>query len=91
MSLGQVIDEIRRLECFNNTVCPSCHTSVRYHALQIYANCPKCNTQIKVRAFGGVGTEIQDVIDAVLEWIGDGENLEAVLKRHKQIREGVSD
>jgi hypothetical protein len=40
---------------------------------------------MKCRAFGGIGTEIQDVIDAVLAWAGEGEELQAVLERHKQI------
>jgi hypothetical protein len=87
MGLGQVIDEILQLQHFRTLTCSRCQGSVRYHVLQIYAACPRCKTQHKVRAFGGIGTEIQDVIDAVLQWAGDGEGFEAVLARHKQIQE----
>jgi hypothetical protein len=86
MGLSEVIDEIHRLEHFHTLACSKCQEPVRYHVLQIYAACPKCNAQHKVRSFGGRGTEIQDVIDAVLEWAGDGENFEAVMKRHGEIR-----
>jgi hypothetical protein len=39
-------------------------------ALDIYAVCPKCRTQIKVRSFGAAA-ELEDVFDAVLEWMTD--------------------
>jgi len=86
MHLGKVIEEIQALEHFHTLACSECDTSIRYHTLQIYAVCPKCGGQHKVRSFGGVGTEIQDVIDAVLEWAGTGENFEAVLNRHTDIQ-----
>ena len=86
MNLNTVIDEIHSLEHFSTFVCPDCDALIRYHTLQIYAVCSNCGAQRKVRSFGGVGTEIQDVIDSVLEWAGTGENLEAVLNRHKEIQ-----
>ena len=86
MHLSKVIDEIHSLEHFRTLVCSGCDTSIRYHALQISVVCPKCGGQHKVRSFGGIGTEIQDVIDAVLEWAGTGENFEGVLKRHNEIQ-----
>ena len=86
MSLGQVIDEIRGLEHFHTLTCSTCQEPVRYHVLQLYVVCPNCQAQHKVRAYGGVGTEIQDVIDAVLDWAGDGASSDAVLKRQEEIR-----
>jgi len=86
MSLGNVIDEIQRLEHFRILTCSGCQSSLRYHTLQIYVHCLKCGTEHKVRGFGARGTEIQDVIDAVLDWAGDGENFESVLKRHSEIQ-----
>jgi hypothetical protein len=87
LSLSQVIDEIHELEHFHALTCSKCQDSFRYHVLQVYADCPKCLAQHKVRALGGGGTEIQDVVDAVLLWAGEGESLEAVLLRHRQIQE----
>jgi hypothetical protein len=51
------------------------------HALEIYANCPKCGLQHKTRAFGGIGTEVEDVVDAVFEWAGISP--EEAKKRHE--------
>ena len=36
----------------------------------IYADCPICGTRIKVRSLGAT-TELEDVFDAVLEWMSD--------------------
>ena len=80
------IDEIRKLDHFHTIKC-QCGGSIRFHTLQIYAECRECGTKTKVRAFGGAGTEIQDVIDAVLEWAGEGESFEAVMDRRKAILE----
>ena len=47
--------------------------------------CPSCEAKIKCRAFGAIGTELVDVIDAVLEWAGEEESLHAVMRRHREI------
>lgn len=85
--MHEVIDEILRLEHFQMLECANCKTAFRYHSLQIHAVCPNCSTEQKVRAFFSVGGEIQDVIDAVLEWAGEGKSFEAVIKRCAQILE----
>lgn len=64
------IDAIQKLPAFRTLACGKCGALIRVHALEIYANCPKCGLQHKTRAFGGIGTEVQDLIDAVLEWAG---------------------
>jgi len=64
------IDAIRKLPAFRTFACQQCAAPVRVHALEIYAHCPRCGAQRKTRSFGGIGTEIQDVIDTVLEWAG---------------------
>ncbi len=53
--------------------------------MELYAKCPKCGTNHKCRGFGAAGTEIQDVIDAVLAWAGSGDAWEAVVRRHAEI------
>lgn len=78
------IDEIRALPRWSLRTC-ECGEKVRTCALQIYSICPACGSKGKQRAFGAIGTEIQDTIDAVLEWAGEGEGLEALLKRHQEI------
>ena len=84
MSYSQTIDEIKSLPNFRDFECSKCGVIIRVHALEIQTRCPKCKTVHKCRAFGAIGTEIQDVIDAVLEWAGEGENFEAVMTRYKR-------
>lgn len=91
MGLGEVIDEIKSLAHFREFPCTKCGNPIRVHALNICAHCPNCGIEHKCRAFGGIGTEIEDVIDAVLEWAGEGETFEAVLARHREIREDSED
>jgi hypothetical protein len=35
-----------------------------------YATCPQCGMRMKLRAFSGA-TELEDVFDAVFEWMND--------------------
>jgi hypothetical protein len=45
------------------------HCGVEFTAspLEVYAECPRCGTKLKLRSFSAV-PEIEDIIDAVLEW-----------------------
>jgi hypothetical protein len=45
-----------------------CGQKVSVSALDIYAECPRCGEQLKVRSYSAV-PEIEDVFDAVLEWM----------------------
>lgn len=55
------------------------------HALQIDADCEACGLEHKCRSFGGVGTELEDIIDAVIEWAAEGEAFDAVMARRRII------
>jgi predicted RNA-binding Zn-ribbon protein involved in translation (DUF1610 family) len=90
-SLSAVLTEIEELAHFSVIACKGCAAELRVHVLQIYAQCPQCGASNKCRAFGGIGTEIQDVVDAVLAWAGDGENFDAVMKRRREILEDGDD
>jgi len=52
----------------------------------IYAECPHCGTRIKVRAFSGV-TEMEEVFDAVFEWMNQAGAEEFVKRRREEIAE----
>ena len=39
-------------------------------ALDMYADCPTCGTRLKLRSYSAT-TELEDVFDAVLEWMTD--------------------
>jgi hypothetical protein len=86
--LSSIVSEIKRLPHFCSLQCQGCSTEMRVHALQIYAECPKCGRRHKCRALAASGSEIQDVIDAVLGWAGSGEEFDAVMKRRDQIIAG---
>src|SRR5258708_7960116 len=38
----------------------------------VYTECPHCRSRIKIRSFSGV-TELEDVFDAVFEWLNQPE------------------
>ena len=46
------------------------HCGVRFEVspFAIYATCPRCGERVKVRAFSA-GAEVEDVFDAVFEWM----------------------
>ncbi|HEV2949377.1 MAG TPA: hypothetical protein VGX70_18525 [Gemmataceae bacterium] len=50
----------------------------------IYATCPKCGAQLKTRSFSGA-TEVEDVFDAVFEWMNQPGTAELVSKRQTDI------
>jgi hypothetical protein len=50
----------------------------------IYATCPKCGSQLKIRSFSG-GTEVEDVFDAVFEWMNQPRTAELARKRQELI------
>jgi ribosomal protein L37AE/L43A len=86
MDYYKVIEEIESLKHFRNICCPECGHQHRVHILQIGLICSKCKKSMKLRGFASIGSEIQDVIDAVLEWIGEGEQFNAVMKRYEEIK-----
>ena len=85
MDIGRIIDEIKATPHFRTFNCSECVAECRVHALQISCRCSRCGTETKCRAFGAVGTELVDLIDAVLEWAGEGDSFDAVMKRHREI------
>ena len=83
--MTDIISDIRHLPHFRTMKCSGCSTEIRVHALQIYADCPKCGLRHKCRGFAAPDSETQDVIDAVLAWAGQGESFDAVMKRRQEI------
>jgi hypothetical protein len=45
-----------------------CGTRIAVDPFEFYATCPQCGTRFKVRSFGAT-TEIEDIFDAVFEWM----------------------
>ena len=56
----------------------------------LYAECPQCGARIKVRSFSGT-EEIEDVFDAVFEWMNRPMALEVVQRRLEALAEESDD
>ena len=80
----QVLDAIAR--CPTHREVTHCGAGLHVSPFDIYAICPRCGQQIKVRAFSGT-TEIEDVFDAVLEWINRPKVAEYVHRRQAILAE----
>ena len=59
-------------------------------SFDIYATCPQCMTNIKVRSFSAE-TEIEDVFDAVFEWVSHAGALTLMQERQRIIKEDADD
>jgi Zn finger protein HypA/HybF involved in hydrogenase expression len=53
-------------------------------SLDFYARCPRCGSQIKVRAYSAAA-EIEDLFDAVLQWMRQEGAKEAVRRRQAEL------
>lgn len=85
MSYLKVINCIQELPRYRSYTCKQCGCDQQVYILQIHGECDQCGTRYKVRGFESFGSEIEDVIDVVLEWIGQGETLSDALKRKEQL------
>lgn len=85
MSYAKIIEEIQKLPRYYEYTCSKCGHTQKVYALLIHGKCEQCGTEYKFRGVGSIGTEIEDVIDAVLAWLGKGSELEDALKRKQVI------
>jgi hypothetical protein len=67
-----------------------CGVRMTVPAFDFYAECPQCGTRIKVRAFSGAD-EIEDVFDAVFEWMNRPMAQKVVKRRLKALAEESDD
>ena len=54
-----------------------------------YMDCPHCGTRIKIRSFAAV-VEIEDIFDAVFEWMNQDGALEVANRRQSALSAGES-
>ncbi len=64
----ELIEAIRRFPVIRDVA--HCGSTFTTSPLAIYADCPHCGQRLKLRSFASV-PEIEDAIDAVLEWMND--------------------
>ncbi len=63
-----------------------CGTQFSVAPFDFYASCPECGTRFKLRSFSGV-PEIEDVFDAVFEWMNQPEAQALASQRQAAIAE----
>ena len=80
MSYSKVIDKIQGLPHYREYICTKCGHKQKIYILVIHGTCEQCGTAYKFRGIEPIGSEIEDVIDAVLEWMGQGKELEDAMK-----------
>jgi hypothetical protein len=61
-----------------------CGASISASPFDFYADCPTCGARIKVRSFSAA-TEIEDVFDAVFEWMNNPAAREVAARRRQEI------
>lgn len=67
-----------------------CGTTFYVNPFGIYATCPHCATTVKIRSFAAV-TELEDVFDAVFEWMNQPGVLPFVRERQEAIKQDADD
>lgn len=61
-----------------------CGTTFAVPVFDIYATCPACGARLKVRSFAAA-PEVEDVFDAVFEWMADPSAAATARRRQAEI------
>ena len=85
MSFATVIGMIEKLSHERMFVCSKCGHHSTASILSMYADCPQCSTRLKLRGHAAIGDEVEDVVDAVLRWMGSGRAMEAAMRRKEEL------
>jgi DNA-directed RNA polymerase subunit RPC12/RpoP len=83
--MAYLIEEIKNLPHYREYICRSCGHKQKAYILSIEGRCENCNKNITLRGFASTGTETEDIIDTVLEWIGNGKVFELAMERKTEI------
>jgi hypothetical protein len=62
-----------------------CGSRIKVSPFEFYADCPQCGTRLKLRSFSAV-PEIEDVFDAIFEWLADPEARRIADQRQETLR-----
>jgi len=73
-----VIEALRELPQTYSFACKGCGADITHHAMDIYANCPRCGNKHKTRSFDA-GFELQDVVGEALKWLSEGPDFERII------------
>lgn len=65
--IDYVMNEIKKLPNYREVKC--CNKTHKLPITKIHFKCPICRKRRKLRGFGAIGTEIEDVVDTVKEYL----------------------
>jgi hypothetical protein len=85
MSYLKIIEGIQKLPHYREYTCTKCGQKQKAYMLLIHGKCERCGTEYKFRGIAPIGSEIEDVVDAVLDWLGKGIEFEDAMKRKHAI------
>jgi hypothetical protein len=80
MSYPKTIEDIKKLPHYREFVCNNCGHKQKVYVLVIHGKCEHCGTEYKFRGIALIGSEVEDVIDSVLEWLGKGNEFDDAMK-----------
>ena len=85
---SELIETIRSLPVFRET--KHCDTPFTVSAFDFYARCPDCGARVKLRSLSAL-PEIEDVFDAVFEWMNNPAAQQLAIDRQQIIAEDDDD
>ena len=80
---GELVEAIRSFHV--ERIVEHCGAQWSVSPFEFYAKCPHCGVQLKMRSFSGC-VEIEDVFDAVFEWMNQPGVDELVRQRRETIQ-----
>jgi transcription elongation factor Elf1 len=83
--MRDVIEGIEQLPHYREFTCRQCGHKQKVYSLFIHTHCEKCGVRVKLRGYAAIGSEIEDVIDTVLAWLGEGEEFKLAMERKRVI------
>lgn len=84
MSYAEIIEQIENLPHYREYVCSRCGYKQQVYVLTVHSHCKRCDTPVKLRCYAAT-PELEDVIDAVLKWLGEGVEFEQAMERKRLI------
>jgi hypothetical protein len=85
MTYTEIIQDVESLPHYRSVTCREGGHQQEFYILEVQGQCESCKRKFKLRGYAGIGSEIEDVIDAVLAWLGTREELELALERKNAI------
>jgi len=83
--LGLTEDDLQAIRSFpTQREVEHCGAKIVLSPFDFYATCPHCGTRLKVRSFSA-HPEIEDLFDAVFEWMNQPGAGEAALRRRAEL------